>query len=379
MFSVRMFLAVAILVMCAEGAPKLKAANLKITLPRHSELTPVQRLNREGVEAVRKHDFEKAKAAFYRAYLYDPNDPFTLNNLGYVAELEGQVDRAEHFYALAAKQPTDAVIDTASVSRVQGESFKDELSSIHDLPMQINRANLEAVRLLSQRRAPEADLLLQRTLRLDSRNVFTINNLGVAKEMEGDFPAALKYYLQAAAMHSKDPVVVSVNQSWRDKPVSEMAAESAKSLRQRMKTEQSPEQQAELLNLRGVSAINRNDWQEADKDFRQAYKLDPNSAFSLNNLGYLSEMNGDMETAQFFYQKAQNAQQADARVGLATNRAAEGLPISRVADQSDENVGTKMDQERAVREREGGPIELRRRDGSVPGAPSPGAPNPSPH
>lgn len=376
----RRIVAVAIFGMCVAATPRLKAADLKITLPRRSELTPVQRLNREGVEAVRKHDFAKAKEAFYQAYLYDPNDPFTLNNLGYVAELEGQVDRAEHFYALAAKQPTDAVIDTASVSRVQGESFKDELSSIHDLPMQINRGNLEAVRLLSERRAPEADLVLQRTLKLDPNNVFTINNLGVAKEMEGDFPAALQYYSQAARMHSKEPAVVSVNQSWRDKPVSEMAANSAKDLRQRMKALQSPEQQAELFNLRGVSAINRNDWQEADKDFRQAYKLDPYNAFSMNNLGYLSEMSGDMETAQFFYEKAQSAQNAGARVGLASNRAAEGLPLSKVADQSDESVGTKIDQDRLFRQREGGPIELKRRDGSIPGAAAPAqTPNPASH
>src|ERR1039458_4868299 len=29
---------------------------IKITIPRHSSLTPVQRLNREGVLAVQKHD-----------------------------------------------------------------------------------------------------------------------------------------------------------------------------------------------------------------------------------------------------------------------------------------------------------------------------------
>jgi hypothetical protein len=47
-------------------------------LPRRSQLTPVQRLNREGVEAVKKHDYEKAERLFYKAYLYDPADPFTL-------------------------------------------------------------------------------------------------------------------------------------------------------------------------------------------------------------------------------------------------------------------------------------------------------------
>src|SRR5579864_9643967 len=84
---------------------------LKISIPRRSQLTPVQRLNREGVEAVRKHNYTKAERLFYKAYLFDPDDPFTLNNLGYIAEIQGQVDRAQHFYELAAAEPSEAVID----------------------------------------------------------------------------------------------------------------------------------------------------------------------------------------------------------------------------------------------------------------------------
>src|SRR5580658_2492349 len=91
------------------------AADLKITVPRHSHLTPVQRLNREGVEAIRKHDAKKAEALFYKAYLLDPDDPFTLNNLGYTSELRGDADRAQRFYVLASKQATDAVIDQATL------------------------------------------------------------------------------------------------------------------------------------------------------------------------------------------------------------------------------------------------------------------------
>ena len=83
-----------------------------LTLP-HST-TPVQKLNREGVEATRKHDISKAKKLFYQAYLLDPNDPFTLNNLGYISELEGAVDRAQHFYSLAKTQSYDAHVDLAS-------------------------------------------------------------------------------------------------------------------------------------------------------------------------------------------------------------------------------------------------------------------------
>ena len=70
--------------------------------------------------------------------------------------------------------------------------------AVTDQPLQINHANVEAVRLLSQGRAPEADLLLQDALKTDPRNVFTLNNMGVAKEMEGEDQEALKYYDEAA-------------------------------------------------------------------------------------------------------------------------------------------------------------------------------------
>ncbi len=93
------------------GSQFAQAGDLKINIPRRSTLTPVQRLNREGVEAVRKHNYAKAEQLFYKAYLFDPDDPFTLNNLGYISELQGQIDRAQRFYSLAAEQSSEAVSD----------------------------------------------------------------------------------------------------------------------------------------------------------------------------------------------------------------------------------------------------------------------------
>lgn len=339
-----------------------RAGELKLTLPRRSELTPVQRLNREGVDALRKNHYEKARALFYKAYLYDPDDPFTLNNLGYIAELDGQVARAQQFYELASKEPTDAVIDKASITEMKGHSFSDALAGLQDIPMQINRANVQAIRLISEGRAPEADLLLQRTLKLGPHNVFTLNNMGVAKEMEGEFEEAIKYYNTAAGEQSSDHVVVTLNRAWRGKPVAEMATANAKKLQQRLEAEQAIEARVQRLNLQGVSAINRNDWHAAREDFVKAYAMDPNDAFCLNNLGYVSEMEGDRETAQFFYEKAQKAQDAHARVGLATRHAAEGMPLLAVAEDSDQKVETKVEEAEAIRRRQGGPIELKTRD-----------------
>src|SRR5947209_14314517 len=85
----RCILASCVLALSLCGAMAAHAQELRLPLPKKSKFTPVQQLNRDGVAALKKHDISKAKRLFYKAYLIDPNDPFTLNNLGYVSELEG--------------------------------------------------------------------------------------------------------------------------------------------------------------------------------------------------------------------------------------------------------------------------------------------------
>jgi Flp pilus assembly protein TadD len=350
-------------------APNLHAKDLKITLPKRSHLTAVQRLNQEGVLEIHKHHYEKAETLFYKAYLLDPDDPFTLNNVGYVAELQGQVDRAEKFYELANQQSTDAVIYRASSSKVEGRTMKQALA-ISDMPLQINHDNVEAVRLLSQGRAPEADILLQKALKDNPQNIFTLNNMGVTKEMEGESDAALKYYDSAAATQSEAAAVVTLNRTWRGKPVTEMAAQNAKNLRSRLEAQRTPEEKVAELNIRGVSDVNRNDFPAAEQAFRNAYSLDPNNVFALNNIGYLSEIEGDRETAQFFYERAQALGGTNATVGLATRRSAEGMKLGQVAADSESKVDAKVSQDRAALRQQHEPILLRRRDNSVVEEPS---------
>lgn len=342
------------------------AHDLKVTIPRHTEATPVQRLNREGVDAVRKQQYEKAEALFLKAYLYDPADPFTLNNLGYISELQGKLDRALKFYELASKQGTDAQIDRSNAKQLEGKSLEYALNGLKDAPLRVNHLNVEAIELLSENRNTEANGLLQKALAADPRNTFTLNNLGVARESLGDYDGAMKYYDEAAASQSAEPVVVTLDRSWRGKPVSRMAAESARRLKQRIKDADTAEAQAALLAVRGVSATNQNNWQEARQDFLKAYTLNPSSAFSLNNLGYVSERDGDIETAHFFYSKAQKADGANARVGIASQSSAEGKHLEVIASDSDQKVNGEIDQFRRTRRGEPGDVELQRRDGSVP-------------
>jgi Flp pilus assembly protein TadD len=340
------------------------ARDLKITLPKGSLTSPVQQLNREGVQAVQKNQYDKAKALFYKAYLLDPGDPFTLNNLGYIAELEGQQDRAQAFYSQAGSQTTNALVDRTNVASLRGQSLKSAVGTVHDAALQINRANVEAVRLLSQDRAFEAEQLLQRTLTLDRNNGFTLNNLGVAKEVQGDYGDALKYYAAAAGSHTSDTVVVSPNPAWRGKPVTEMAAESAKRLHARMDQLQSAEAQTALFNLRGVAAMNRNDWRRAQENFAHAYKLSPQDAFSLNNQAVVSEMNGDLETAQDFYREAQSAPGSNGKIGFATRPRLEGARLDSVANVSEISVDGALQVAGAARRQAGTSVLLKHRDGT---------------
>src|SRR5262249_31881034 len=104
--------------------------DFKIRLPKGSKLTPVQELNRDGVKALRKHQQEKAKRLFYKAYLLDPDDPFTLNNLGYISELEGDADRALRYYELSSQSHSQAVIDEASRPALKGKLLADAFESL---------------------------------------------------------------------------------------------------------------------------------------------------------------------------------------------------------------------------------------------------------
>jgi Flp pilus assembly protein TadD len=261
---------------------------------------------------------------------------------------------------------------------VEGRTLKEALA-IPDMPLQINHDNVEAVRLLAQGRGPEADLLLQQALKEDPNNIFTLNNMGVAKEMEGESQAALKFYDSAAASSSDAAAVVTLNRTWRGKRVNEMAAQNARSLRNRLETQMSLESRLAELNTRGVAALNRNELSAAEQHFRSAYALDPNNAFAANNIGYLSEIEGDRETAQYFYDKAQALGGANTRVGLATRSSAEGLPLSRVASDSDTKVEAKVRQERDIRRQHPEPILLYRRDNSVVQEPTtPPASTPAP-
>ena len=347
------------------GMIRSEDKGFRIHFPKKSKATPVQNYNRDGVGAIEKHDYKKAKELFYKAYLIDPNDPFTLNNLGYVAELEGDVDRAQRFYELAGEQQSEAVVEKASSEQVKGRTVASVAGHAEEGGIQINTMNVQALSLLNKDRAPEADLTLQKALKLDPKNPFTLNNMGYTKEKEGELEAAISYYGAAAALNSTEPIIVTAKGDWRGKPISQVAGDNAKKVRKVLETSETAESKVARLNLQGVSALNRNDRKSARHSFQEAYKLAPEDAFTLNNIGYLAELDGDRETADFYYGKAKEAERKNTKVGVATRREAEGKKLVEVADNNGSMVESRIKATQDLRKQQPGQVVLRRRDNSV--------------
>ncbi len=343
-------------------ASPVQGRDLRINLPRRSKLTPVQKLNQDGVKAVQKGDVERGQKLFYRAYLLDPDNPYTLNNLGYISELQGEADRAEKFYELASKVQSESAIADATTDAVKGHPIGDVTQSFGDRKLAINRGNVLAMGLLSRGRIEEAEKLLLQTLEQDPHNPFTLNNLGFTMENEGELEAAYRYYTESASRHSSDKIVVAVERQWRGKPISEVAERNAEALRHRIETEDTVEAKVARLNLQGVSALNHNDRQKARGLFEQAYKLDPKNAFSLNNMGYVAELDGDQETANEFYSEAREAPGSSAKVTLANRQEMQGMALGEVARNNGQGAENALATERETRRRRGGPVQLKHRD-----------------
>jgi Flp pilus assembly protein TadD len=350
---------------------------LRITIPKRSESTPVQKLNQAGVREIQKHHLDKAKRLFYRAYLIDPDDPFTLNNLGYISELQGEIDRAQRYYQLAAQENnSQTVIAMASSRKLEGHKLSDVTTSYGSLELRINRGNILAMSLLEQGRNPEAEDILRETLKLDPRNPFTLNNLGFVMESEGDLQSALRYYNDASITHSVEPIVVSLDPHLRGKPISDIAFRNEEAVRARLASERSNQDQAARLQVQGVSALNHNDPEKAYQDFQQAYKLDPQDAFSLNNMGFVSEAQGDEETANEFYNAAQRSGDSGLPVKIASHHEMVGEAVGQVAGSNSQSSEADLQAEAEAKRRNNAPIVLRRRDNTPVTAPQTQTPRP---
>jgi hypothetical protein len=108
--------------------------------------------------------------------------------------------------------------------------------------------------------------------------------------------------------------------------------------------------------------MNRNDRKTARADFLEAYKLDPNNSFTINNMGYLAELDGDKETAQSYYDQAQDALRSHAKIAVATRAEAEGREMRYVAEESSSMMESTMQARGEAKRSTGTPPTLKTRE-----------------
>jgi len=363
LIAVSVFLAVVFIA----GTNVAVAGDIKVPISRRNLSTPTQKLNREGVAELKHGHRDKAKKLFYKAYLLDPEDPFTLNNLGYMAELDGDADRAVRYYALAAKEHTDAIIDESSERELKGKPLDAAYENVQNSDHEISKFSEQATVMFEHGRIFEARNLLRTALQSHPQDPFLLNNLGYAMETTGDLESALRYYSEAASLHSNKTVIVTPRAQWRGQPVSEIAAKNARAVNQEIAAGEGVEAATARLNLRGVAALNDNNPTAAREFFMQAYKRDPQNAFTLNNLGYITELDGDWESAQSYYEAARSGHDAKAKVSYSTRGEAEGEKINDLAAENRSSTDTTLRTMQEQRRRSNSPVELIPRN-SAPGS-----------
>jgi hypothetical protein len=80
-------------------------------------------------------------------------------------------------------------------------------------------------------------------------------------------------------------------------------------------------------------------------------------------MGYVAELNGDRESADFYYSKAKAADNHDRRVTLASRREDEGKKLVEVANRNDNKAEASIQAEQERRRRSGkAPVLLDRND-----------------
>jgi Flp pilus assembly protein TadD len=86
--------------------------------------SPTQEQLADGIKAFRDGDTQKFIQITKRAHEKDPNDPFAINDMGVVYELEGNKSEALAHYKEATQKAGDRVIRYSQIDRDQGKLLK---------------------------------------------------------------------------------------------------------------------------------------------------------------------------------------------------------------------------------------------------------------
>ena len=82
-------------------------------------------LTRDAVLAYRTGDVDKFKSNMKEAHEIDPEDPYVLNNMGFIYEMEGKKAEALSHYKEAAQKAGNRTVDVSQVREQEGRQLKD--------------------------------------------------------------------------------------------------------------------------------------------------------------------------------------------------------------------------------------------------------------
>lgn len=84
-----------------------------------------QQLLVRAIDNLNQGNTEQYKDLVRKAHAKDPNDPFVLNNMGVVAEMEGNLPEAKTYYAQAVEKAGTLKVAKTNKGESQGKLLKD--------------------------------------------------------------------------------------------------------------------------------------------------------------------------------------------------------------------------------------------------------------
>lgn len=82
-------------------------------------------LTRDAVLAYKNGDVETFKANMKKAHEIDPQDPYVLNNMGFIYEMDGNKVEAVNHYKEASQKAGNRTVDVSQVKDQEGRPLKD--------------------------------------------------------------------------------------------------------------------------------------------------------------------------------------------------------------------------------------------------------------
>jgi Flp pilus assembly protein TadD len=177
----------------------------------------------------------EADKILQRTLALSPKNPFTLNNLGYTMEAEGELEKAVQFYERAAGTHSSEKVEVALDSKWRGKDISSvaannakavrrRLETGESLEARVARLNLQGVSALNHNDVQAAKRYFREAYRLDPRNAFAMNNIGYVAELEGDQETADEFYAAAKlADGAKERVTLANRREMQGLPLIQVA------------------------------------------------------------------------------------------------------------------------------------------------------------